>query len=65
MALPPMSETIHYGPVWNKPRKSGESFSACDSVDTSHTACLTTHQPWVTCPDCKAILSSANEGALK
>lgn len=47
-------DPIHYGPVWSKPRKDGESFAACDTADGI--ACLTTHLPWVTCPDCKARL---------
>lgn len=48
VATVPQIDAIHYGPVWSKPRSNGKSFSACDSVDTSQPACLTTHTPWVT-----------------
>ena len=46
---------MHYGPVWNKARKSGESFAACDTANESSSATLTTHLPWVTCSACKRI----------
>jgi hypothetical protein len=55
------NDTIHFGPVWDKPnRKLGQSYSACDDVAQGDVATLTTHKPSVTCPSCKAILSSSN-----
>lgn len=44
---------IHYGPVWGKRRKNGESFSACGAGST-----LSRHVPWVTCQACKVIHSA-------
>lgn len=47
---------VHYGPVWNRSRKSGDTFAACGEIAGS-SATLTTHLPWVTCQRCKAELS--------
>lgn len=51
---------VHYGPIWNKERESGESYAACDH-DEPH-ATLTTHVPSVTCRACKEFLFS-NDGS--
>lgn len=48
---------VHYGPVWSKPRKSGESFAACEAANESPDAILTTHMPWVTCRACRELSS--------
>lgn len=59
-----LETSMHYGPVWSKPRRSGDSFAACNVPGG---ATLTTHSPWVTCPDCLAYLaaSSTDSGATK
>lgn len=59
----PSADTIHYGPVWNKPgHKHGDSYALCDAKEPGG-ACLMTHLPSITCPDCKAALSAAGESS--
>jgi len=47
-------EVIHYGPVWGRHRRLGESFSLCNVDDEA--AMLSTHEPMVTCETCLAML---------
>ena len=63
MAGRPEFSAVHYGPVWSKPRKSGDSFAACANDEDHGT--LTTHWPWVTCPACKALSPSSSEGVKR
>lgn len=44
---------IHYGPLWSKPRHSGDSFAACDAAPIGG-AMLSTAENLVTCADCRA-----------
>ncbi len=48
---------IHYGPVWNRPRKSGDTFAVCGTESDGRSSTLTTHMPWVTCSACKEALA--------
>ncbi len=44
------SDPIHYGPCWySEELRDRYSFAACEAGTPS---LLTTHKPWVNCPDC-------------
>ena len=52
--------SVHYGPVWGKPRGQ-QTFAACGNESDGRSSTLTTHMPWVTCSACKEWLSSRSE----